>query len=97
REVLGPLPIVVHPMHPLERPFRAALEEGDFELRKFFKPPAKNQCNQGRSTVQHSTEHVSLEEIIEAVSQLPVAVRMAEERHTQLFCSLVVRIESWMV
>src|SRR5262249_33440355 len=97
REVFGPLPIVVHPMHPVERPFRAALEEGDFELWKFFKHPAKNQCNQGRSAVQHSTQHVSLKEIIEAVSQLPVAVRMAEERHAELFRSLVIRIESWMV
>ena len=84
-------------MHPVERPFRAALEEGDFELRKFFKHPAKYQGDQSRSAVQDATKHVGLEEIIEAVGQLPVAVRMAEQRHAELFRSRVVRKEGWMV
>src|SRR5262249_47424084 len=34
REVLRPVPVVVHAVHPVERKLGAALEEGDFELGK---------------------------------------------------------------
>src|SRR6266540_7551592 len=61
RKVLGPFPIVVHPMHPIKRPLGAALEECDFELGKFFEYAAEHERDQRRRAVHHTAEHMGLE------------------------------------
>src|SRR2546429_1525440 len=97
RKIFCPFPIVIHTMHPIERPFGAALEECDFELGKFFEYAAEHERDQRRRAVHHPAEHMGLEEIIEAIRQLAVAIRMTEKRHTQLFRYLIIGIETWVI
>src|SRR5207302_10808899 len=41
REVLGPFPVVVHAVHPVEDPLGAAFEEDDFQPGKFLEHAAE--------------------------------------------------------
>jgi hypothetical protein len=84
-------------MHPIERPLRAAFEEGDFQFGKFLEYSSEHQGNQSWSAVHDAAEYVGLEEVIETIGQFAVAVGMTEQRDIQFFRSLVVRIEAGMI
>src|SRR6266700_4236887 len=97
REVPGPLPVVVHAVHPVEDPLGAAFEEDHLELRGFLEHAAQHECDQRRAAVGRAPEHVRLVEIVEPVDQLPIAVRMAEQRHAELLGRLVIGVEARVV
>src|SRR6267378_4060619 len=84
REILGPLPVVVHAVHPVQDPLGAAFEEHDLETGEFLEHATQHQRHQGRAAVGRAPEHMCLVEIVEAVDELAVAVRVAKERHAEL-------------
>src|SRR5215510_11341082 len=78
--VLEPLEVVVHAVHPVERPLRAALEEDDFQAGELLEDATGHKPHQGLGAVGGPAKDVHSQEVIEAFSDAaPIAVGVAEE------------------
>jgi hypothetical protein len=82
--VVHPLVVVVHAVHPIEDPLRAALEEGDAQIRIALEHPTGDEPDEPRRTVERPSQNVHREEIVVAVDQLAKARGMQHQRHVEL-------------
>ena len=95
--VFDPFVIVIHAVHPIDDPFRAALEKGNSKLGEFFKNSPADQTHQSRRAIQGPPQDMHREETIKLFSQVAVSIGMAEKGHIQFLRRLIVGIENRVV